>query len=127
MKDPKRLSDHLIIGKRAELAACQYLQRNGLVLVQRNFLCSLGEIDLIMRDNQSWVFVEVRYRKSNLYGSAVESVNWSKQQKIIRASNVYLKKQRKNIDETYMRFDIVGVSSTKTAEFECCWIKNAFN
>lgn len=66
------------------------MQRNGLVLITANYQCKCGEIDLIMRDGEVLVFVEVRYRKISDYGDGVSSVNKAKQRKIIKATNNYL-------------------------------------
>ena len=108
------------VGAEAETLAQQHLQRQGLTFVERNFRCRQGEIDLIMRDKQTLVFVEVRYRKSNNYGGAAESVTTKKQQKVILATQVYLQKQK--LGENHpIRFDVVGVEKSGLD-----WIKNAF-
>ncbi|WP_292746923.1 YraN family protein, partial [Methylophaga sp. UBA3191] len=57
------MAEHLQSGKQAEQLACNYLEKQGLKLVQRNFYCRRGEIDLIMQDGQTLVFIEVRYRR----------------------------------------------------------------
>ncbi|MCG8083044.1 MAG: YraN family protein, partial [Candidatus Thiodiazotropha taylori] len=67
-------ADHLQQGEAAEQLAVDYLSRRGLKLVTRNFRCKVGEIDLIMREKRTLVFVEVRYRQSDDYGSALESI-----------------------------------------------------
>ncbi|MEI8055491.1 MAG: YraN family protein [bacterium] len=74
-----------IIGKNAENLACDYLQRQGLKLVAANYLCKCGEIDLIMHDGTTLVFIEVRYRKASNYGDGIATVTKAKQRKIIRA------------------------------------------
>ena len=70
-------------GTGAEDLACAYLQQNGLRLLARNYRCRSGEIDLIMRDGEYLVFVEVRYRKREAFGSAAETVSSSKRARII--------------------------------------------
>ena len=69
------MSSHRLQGKKAEDVACSFLQRNGLSLVERNYHCRYGEIDLIMHDDDTLVFVEVRYRNSNKFGDAAESID----------------------------------------------------
>lgn len=69
------------IGKLIEDNACDYLEQQGLKLLTRNFLCKMGEIDLIMRDKDDLVFIEVRYRQSDDYGDGVESITWHKKKK----------------------------------------------
>ncbi|WP_449359969.1 YraN family protein, partial [Alishewanella longhuensis] len=81
-------------GKYYEQLALAYLQQQGLQLVTQNFSCKVGEIDLIMRQQQSWVFVEVKYRASNAYGGALAAVSRSKQQKVLRAVQYYLQLHR---------------------------------
>ena len=68
----------------AEKQACDYLMSQGLKWVESNYRCQLGEIDLIMRDKEYLVFVEVRARASRDFGGALESVGYRKQQKILK-------------------------------------------
>ncbi|MDH3343051.1 MAG: YraN family protein, partial [Gammaproteobacteria bacterium] len=70
------------IGQQAENACCKYLQQHGLKLLERNYRGPRGEIDLIMQDGTTLVFVEVRFRKNHYYGDGLESVNSQKQQRI---------------------------------------------
>ena len=79
------------IGIKAEKVACKFLKKQGLSLITRNFITPLGEIDLIMQDSESIVFIEVRSRQPGLV-TAMETVNLPKQQKIIRSANIYLQK-----------------------------------
>jgi putative endonuclease len=111
------------IGKAAEDLVCDYLRRHGLKLITPNYQCKYGEIDLIMQDDKTLVFVEVRYRKVHDYGDGVSSVTKTKQRKIIRAAISYL--QENNLyDKTLCRFDVIGASSKADGEVQ--WIKNAF-
>lgn len=95
-------------------------------MVKRNFLCSLGEIDLIFKDKEEIVFVEVRYRKSIHYGSAAESVSFSKQQKLIRTAWYYLQASKLNIDNISCRFDVMDISPVQSGGLKIQWIKDAF-
>ncbi len=108
-------------GDLAEQNACDYLQKKGLILLDRNYRTSIGEIDLIMQDKNEVVFIEVRYRSYTSFGNPIESINKTKQQKVIRSAVLYLQK-KKWLDQVNYRFDIVG-STPKTIE----WIKNAFS
>jgi len=107
-----------------ETKACDFLQAKGLKLITKNYCTKMGEIDLIMRDKDVLVFVEVRYRKSNAFGGAAESVNYAKIQRIIRAANSYL--LRFNLIHTARcRFDVVAISGELHSP-EMTWIPDAF-
>ena len=108
-------------GEQAEELACRYLQTQGLRLVTRNHRCRRGEIDLIMEDGESLVFVEVRYRASARFGSAAESVDARKRTRLIAAAGHFLQQQRRNRP---CRFDVVAISGA--AEPDLQWITNAF-
>jgi putative endonuclease len=115
----KAKAAHLLRGASAEDQAQDYLVGKGLKLVCRNYRCKHGELDLVMRDQQSLVIVEVRYRKSDVYGSALESVTANKQAKIIAATQHYLSTIRA---DSPLRFDVVAISGNGDIN----WIKNAF-
>jgi putative endonuclease len=110
-------------GDHAEQQALQYLQSFGMSLIQQNFHSRRGEIDLIMSDQDCLVFIEVRYRKTDKYGSAVESVDSRKQSRIIHAAQSYI---QKNITPyRNYRFDVIAI----TPEYDknsLVWIKDAF-
>lgn len=110
------------IGDQYELLAKQYLLRQGLIFLDNNFRCKLGEIDLIMRHNQSIVFVEVKYRKSSSFGNAAEFVNKSKATKLIKTAYVWLKKNKLSPDSTEFRFDVIAIHQQGS---DINWIKNA--
>lgn len=109
-------------GQHYEAAAERYLISCGLSLIERNFLVKGGELDLVMRDGSSIVFVEVRYRKNQSYGHAAETVTHSKMTKLIRAANVWLMKNNLSVHSTDFRFDLVAIHR-KGEQVE--WIKNA--
>ena len=116
------------IGQAAEDLACHYLQDQGLHLIERNYRCQRGEIDLVMRDISSMVFVEVRYRRNNRFGSGAESVNRYKQAKLIATALHYLQ-SHKAAAKSPARFDVVSVTLPGEAAHtpEIQWIKNAFD
>ena len=107
-------------GKRYEQLALNHLKKQGLNTLCRNYRCRRGEIDLIMQDQQTIVFVEVRYRRYHYFGSALESIDRKKQQHIIASANHFLLKKRRTL-LTACRFDIISCNQT-----EIHWIKNAF-
>ncbi len=109
------------LGDIAEKKACAFLQTKGFSLINRNYRSPFGEIDLIMQDKNEVVFIEVRSRSYTTFGTAIESINKTKQQKVIKSAVCYLQK-RKWLDKVNYRFDVVGCSPT-TIE----WIKNAFS
>lgn len=110
------------IGFAAEELACNYLKEQGLSWLESNYNCRLGEIDLIMRDKEYIVFVEVRARTSNAYGGAVQSVTHSKRQKLLRTATLYLQ-AKKLYDKHPCRFDVLTLDGTAS---RITWIKNAF-
>lgn len=109
-------------GAQAEKLAAQYLQQNGLALVQQNYRCRYGEIDLIMQDGTTLVFVEVRLRSRNDFGGAAASIDFAKQAKLVRSAQHYLSGLRKTPP---CRFDAVLMRATDSARIE--WLKNAFD
>lgn len=113
------------IGKRVEQRASAFLQTKGLKLLTQNYRCPFGEIDLIMRDADEIVFVEVRLRNNANYGSAIETVDRQKQKKMIKTATHFLY-QKKWLDEVNCRFDVIGISYTEPkASIE--WIRDAFS
>lgn len=109
------------IGKHYENIACQYLLKQGLLLIAKNSQYSLGEVDLIMQDKQCLVFVEVRYRKNANFGDAAMTVTLSKQTKIKQAAQLWMLSENLNIEDTEFRFDIFAITGKNQQ-----WIINAF-
>ena len=109
------------IGFAAEKYASDYLQKQGLKLVESNYSCRVGEIDLIMRDGEFLVFIEVRARTVATYGNALESVNYFKQKKLIKAASYYLLTKKQT--NSPCRFDVFALDGVKPT---ISWVKNAF-
>ncbi|MBK8183637.1 MAG: YraN family protein [Candidatus Competibacteraceae bacterium] len=109
-------------GTAAEDFALHYLEARGLTLVARNFRCRAGELDLILRDGEQLVFVEVRSRRSSQFGTPAESVTHSKQQRLLRAAAFYLQRQRLDLP---CRFDVVAILQPGDAP-QVEWIQDAF-
>ncbi|MBY0573322.1 MAG: YraN family protein [Undibacterium sp.] len=112
-------TDRQRIGDEGEEQALLHLSEHGLRLVERNFLCKGGEIDLIMRDQNYLVFVEVRKRQNGDYGGALASITWAKQKRLVFAAQVYLK-QCKPIPPC--RFDVVCIQDEQVQ-----WLKNVID
>ena len=115
----KLRSSHLLRGEKSEQLACEFLLKQGLQSIEKNFSCKYGELDLIMRDIQTLVIVEVRFRKSSKYGGALESITHKKQSRIIAATQYYLLQNKIN---SPIRFDVITMSN----DADINWIKNAF-
>ena len=121
------------IGTIAEEAAKDYLCKNQLNFIEKNYHCRQGEIDLVMKEGKLLVFIEVRYRKSKRYGTGIDSITKEKQRPIISAARHYLHKH-KLTEAVSCRFDIIGVepaqknhkddSTNKSFCFH--WLKHAF-
>ena len=109
-------------GSQAEDLARHFLEARGLKLVTRNFRCRSGELDLIMRDGEQLVFVEVRSRRHTRYGTPAESVTRTKQQRLLRTAAFYLQRQRLDLP---CRFDVVAILQPD-GEPQVEWIRNAF-
>ena len=113
---PRPPQDKRALGRLAEDDALAYLLLQGLVLVQRNFLCQGGELDLIMRDGKSIVFVEVRQRSSQDFGGALASITPTKQRRMVRAAQTWLLTQK---SLPACRFDAVVIDGKRME-----WLKN---
>ncbi len=110
-------------GQLAECAAKYYLQKQNLSILEQNFLCKLGEIDLICLDNGEIVFVEVRYRKDNSHGNAAQSIHLGKQKKVIKAAQYWLLINHKH--DVPIRFDAI-LFDQSIDEKHLTWLKSAF-
>ena len=108
----------------SENFALDQLQSNGLRLVERNYRTRRGEIDLILREDTSLVFVEVRYRASSAFGRPEETVDAKKQSRLRFTAEVFLQQYRNGYD-TPCRFDVFAVSG-KMPDPDWQWIQNAF-
>jgi len=108
-----------IEGSHAEDAALAYLQQQGLTLAERNFLCKGGEIDLIMQDRCTLVFVEVRKRSDGSFGGAAASITPAKQRRLITAAQQFLQRYRM---PPACRFDVIAIDGESMQ-----WLKNVMD
>lgn len=96
------------LGQAAEDAAAACLARAGLTVVERNVRLSHGEVDLVCRDGEVWVFVEVKCRQARWSDGPAAAVSWRKQRRLTRLAQHYLKRRR--LDGVRCRFDVVAVT-----------------
>jgi putative endonuclease len=116
-------TDGFLVERQAE----QFLLNQGLQPVGRNFATAAGELDLIMLDGQTLVFIEVRYRRRPQFGSAAESVDRRKQQRICQAAARFLQ-QRPKFQQHPCRFDVIACRPDNSASTPAIdWIKQAFD
>lgn len=115
MKENKRE-----IGAAYEKQAVDFLQKKGYEILETNFRCRQGEIDIIAKEKEYLVFVEVKYRKDTRAGSGFEAVDYRKQQKIIQTARYYLYCHQLG-EEIPCRFDVIGICQDKIT-----LIRNAF-
>jgi len=126
----KKLTTKKHQGNKAEKLASDYLQDQGLILLEKNFATKAGEVDLIMIDQQAsesetLCFIEVRYRRNTDFGGAAASVTLKKQQRIIKAALAY---QQKHAPQSSMRFDVVAIEGDNVSNNpKINWIADAFS
>lgn len=108
-------------GAGGERLAAEYLAARGMCVRERNFHCRQGEIDIVGSHDGYLVFVEVKYRRTDAFGSAPEAVDLRKQRKICRAADYYRYLHGLG-DDCPVRYDVVAVQGA-----EICWIQNAFS
>ena len=94
-------------GLMGEDLACEYLVKKGMVLLQKRYRSLYGEIDLVMQEEEVLVFVEVKIRKNNRYGSGLEAIHKQKQKRLIQTASLYLSEKG---TETPVRFDAVEIT-----------------
>jgi len=110
---------------RYEDRARNYLQARGLRLLERNYHCRFGEIDLIMLERDTLCFIEVKYRASAAFGGSIDALPRSKQRKIIKTALFYLAAHKSRADHP-MRFDAFLIQRQADGNHAIDWIRNAF-
>jgi putative endonuclease len=111
------------LGREGERLAAQFLEKQGVVIVERNFRTRCGEIDLVARDKKELVFIEVKARSGSDFGSALEAVDSRKCRQIVRVAKEYLLVH--DGFEEPIRFDVIGILLGDSVHIE--HIKNAFD
>ena len=112
------------LGRNGEQIAVDFLKNNGFDIVKQNFYGRFGEIDIIARDKNDFVFVEVKTRKNNLYGNPCESVSFIKQEKIKKTALEFISKE--NLVDKNFRFDVIEIILDKK-DIKINHIENAFD
>lgn len=106
-------------GATSEARAVDLLLRRGYEIVERNYRCKTGELDIVARDGPTLVFVEVRSRADHEHGSALEMVGHSKRRKVARVAHSYLAHRRPRFEEA--RFDVVAITGDEIALVKDAW------
>lgn len=108
------------VGTDKEAEAAAYLEKQGIVILERNFRCGKGEIDLIGKEQEYLVFFEVKYRKNADQGHPEEAVGYAKQKKICKVADYYRYVHRLPL-QTAIRYDVIAIEGDQIR-----WVKNAF-
>lgn len=109
------------IGDVGESFAIDYLVKNGMTIIDRNYYTKYGEIDIVFKDGKYLVFAEVKDRNGSAWGTSTDAVTYTKTRKIYNSARIYL--YNKHISEnSFIRFDVIAIQNG-----EINWIKNAFN
>lgn len=109
-------------GKDKEIFATTYLKNKGFIILETNYRVRQAEIDIIAKDGNTIVFVEVKYRKNDISGSPLEAVDMRKQRKISQGALFYLNNRKISTYDTPVRFDVIGIMGEEVTHIE-----NAFD
>ena len=118
----KRSYNKRQVGTEKENLAAEYLKKKGYFIIEKNYRVRQGEIDLIARDGMCIVFVEVKYRTNGRSGDALEAVTGAKIRQISKMALFYLNQKKISIDNTPIRFDVIGINGDMVTHIE-----NAFD
>lgn len=113
------MKNHRQIGTVYERAVAHYMEQTGYVMIEYNYRCKAGEIDLIAKDGDCLVFCEVKYRTDDRKGDPLEAVDQRKQKRIFRCALKYLAEHR--MEDIPCRFDVIGIENGRVTH-----IRNAF-
>lgn len=121
---PKKPTHKLALARYGEKSAALFLERAGYEIVARNTRTRWGEVDLVAKDGATWVFVEVKTRSSDRYGTGAEAVTWLKQRKILRMAEIVL--SRLALTDVPVRFDVIEITMEPQGEPTIRHIPGAF-
>jgi putative endonuclease len=107
------------VGATGEDRAASLLVRSGLRIIERNYRCKVGELDIVALDGDTLVFVEVRSRQSTEYGSALEAVGWNKRRKVSRVAQQYIGSRRPRFQTA--RFDVIAITGDQIEHVRDAW------
>ncbi len=119
------MTESVTLGKIVEQHALRYLNKAGLSALAQNWSCRFGEIDLIMLEQDTVVFVEVRYRKNNHFGGALDSIDQQKRDKLIKTAEYFLNECPQWLEHP-CRFDVITAQPSSAQTFTLDWIQDAF-
>jgi putative endonuclease len=111
------------LGSEGEALAAEFLRKKGYRIIAKNYKTSIGEIDIIAKDGDTFVFLEVKTRTNETFGYPFEAVNGHKRRKIKNVALLFLKRMK---EEVPARFDVLSISSTGDGRQEITHIKDAF-
>ena len=112
-----------LLGSEGESIAVQFLKKQGYAIIANNYRTRIGEIDIIARDGQTFVFVEVKTRSNDTFGAPFEAVNTAKRKKMKNVASLYMQKQKK---EFPARFDVISITCQPNGQKTIRHIKDAF-
>lgn len=108
-----------VIGASSEDRAVAHLVREGFGIVERNYRCKVGELDIVARDGDVLVFVEVRSRRGTEFGTALDAISWRKQRKVSRVAAAYITLRRARFREA--RFDVIAITGRELVHIKDAW------
>ncbi|MDD3839627.1 MAG: YraN family protein [Clostridia bacterium] len=114
-----------LVGLEGEIIALNYLRKKGYKIIEKNFRCKVGEVDLVCMEGEYLVFVEVKTRSTFRYGRPSDAINYYKQMKYPAIATIFIKMNK--MFDTPVRFDIVEVIRVDKDKYEINLIKNAFD
>lgn len=120
-----RIRRRLRPGEAGESLACRHLETEGFAVLERNFRCRSGEVDVVARQGEVTVFVEVKERAGSSHGEGHEAVTFGKRRRIIRAARIYA--ASRGLTERPMRFDVISIDCTGNGSPRIRHDKNAFD
>ena len=112
-----------VVGRSGEDIASKYLEDNGYEIIARNFYCKQGEIDIVAKDKNELVFVEVKTRTNEIYGRPVDAITPYKQKHLIKSIEYFLYKYK--LENVFIRIDVIEVYAENENKYEINHIKNA--
>jgi putative endonuclease len=114
------------VGKFGEQIAENFLKKNGINIIKKNYFSKFGEIDLIGIEKKTIIFIEVKYRKNNNFGFPVDSINDKKIDKINKTAEMFLYENENDYNDFECRFDIISIISNNNDDYDIEWLKNQY-
>ena len=125
MSDTQKDFYKKLLGRVGENQACKFLKKKKYKILEKNFACTFGEVDIIAQDKETIVFVEVKTRSDERFGEPMEAVNDTKQRRIILSAKYYLQKCGINENDISVRFDVIEIKNDN-GNLTINHIENAF-